>query len=834
MEETSPKTATQSPLAVSLSRVTMKRQEQYSRTGSKIVVHMQNSWLSDLLYIIRKSLQRAMWSAMTLRLLILYLCASINQAEEVCQVGEQKCQDINHKQIQSIQDWWKRQSVIKPIKCHGSPPVPLGEIDPKTSIPILSSYLCDKRDKFRPHSFRGEIDSMGHYQGSGKFKLNATNDDSQVNSNVCFFRGSILGQIPENITGKFKDGVPYGLLKVETESGHTVIGQFVQGSPHGYSRRWNQTKELKLLGHLRDGVLRGRCWYSKFGILIEENCEHIGDWEEGKDETLAIINSTIAIVGRHYSWGNFIDDAHFVRIESTKEMNCQLGVKYSRLEGRPFRFNIYSHEFFYLDDLEYPSCPYTGTWNKQNITQHILRDWFNPLSSMEYENIWRQRESSVPVSPEAPKLIRDIQKVDPGIYSCIAMDHEERFHFRILKGLIDDKGMFQGLFVFEFIDGTGIPEPFFGSKWIQIHGHMKDNVPLRTVLFQYPDGRILSSRIKDGVLHGMSSIFGVRAIFPLAEEFGYSILERSNISRGHGVAGLFNYLNGKPQGNAWIRLLSDGFIHGKFDENGSLTDDNLSFIYPDMTISYVGRFENMVMKSAQLAQVVSERCDQFGIKEVQFSDPSGPMVFYSPPTNTSFGKGPQIPDPYEEANVMLKESNVPNSGQGLFAKRDLIKDQKFCFYSGYLYRNDLELDIYKKRYELNESLSMEDRRKGVTYSIATTISNAHINIPPELHGPGHWYPTLGHKVQCGFHKQGANAVFTDTEHPRYGNIVGLLALRDIKAGEEIFVDYGYKLKAAPYDFPWYHEAKRKMMMEKLEKEGPESLSANSEEQKERP
>ncbi|XP_059087629.1 uncharacterized protein LOC131884018 [Tigriopus californicus] len=771
-----------------------------------------------------------MWSSIGVTILILNLAAGITKAEQACHVEDKQCLEINVRQIQNIQDWWKRQSMMKPVKCHGPPPVDLGEVNPKKSIPILSSKLCDPKQKFRPHAFRGDIDINGHYQGSGKFKLEPTNDDSQINGNVCFSRGSLLGQAPVNITGKFKDGIPYGLLKVETDSNHTVIGQFVDGSPHGYLRRWNQTKQLKLLGHLNDGVFRGRCWFSYHGLLMEENCEHVGTWEKGQDQTLVFLNSTTVIAGRHNSWGNFIDDARFVRIDSTSEQDCQMVVKYSVMKGTPFRFNKFTKEFQFLDGPEYPDCPYSGTWNKKNVTRGLLKEWFNPLSGMDFENIWRQRESSLPVSPQAPKLFQDIQKMDSGLYNCLAMGSQERLQFKVLKGLIDNKGRFQGLFAFKFVNGVGIPEPFFDSGWVEIHGFMKDNVPIRTVIFQYPEGRILSARVKEGVLHGMSSLFGVRAIYPLAKEFGFTILERSNISRGHGVAGLFNFRNGKPHGNAWIRLLSDGFIHGRFNENGSLTGDNLSFIYPDMSIAYVGQFENMVMKAAKVAEVVAERCDEFGIKEVQYSEPSGPDVFYSPPTNISFGEGPRIPDPYEQSNVVLKQSNVPNGGQGLFAKKDILHNQKFCFYSGYIYRNDIEVDIYKQRFELNQSLSMDDRRKGITYSIGTTISAAQINIPPELHGPGHWYPTLGHKVQCDFRERGANAVFTDTEHPRYGNVVGLLALRDIKAGEEIFVDYGYKANLAPYDFPWYHEAKRQMLLEKMANEQAENQNQTDDNQ----
>ena len=37
------------------------------------------------------------------------------------------------------------------------------------------------------------------------------------------------------------------------------------------------------------------------------------------------------------------------------------------------------------------------------------------------------------------------------------------------------------------------------------------------------------------------------------------------------------------------------------------------------------------------------------------------------------------------------------------------------------------------------------------------------------------------------------------EHPRFGVIMSVVALRDLRAGEEVFVSYNYCLGAAP---PW--------------------------------
>lgn len=132
----------------------------------------------------------------------------------------------------------------------------------------------------------------------------------------------------------------------------------------------------------------------------------------------------------------------------------------------------------------------------------------------------------------------------------------------------------------------------------------------------------------------------------------------------------------------------------------------------------MGRFDNREMKGAQLAEVKGHRCNQFGIMEVSFSNPSGPIIEYWPPSNTSFGAGPQVcrdqisssvtnriiltslfqlPDPYESKHVEVVDSSIPNSGQGLVAKTDLKNGTVVAFLSGFVYRNEEEINTYQKR-----------------------------------------------------------------------------------------------------------------------------------------
>ena len=52
-----------------------------------------------------------------------------------------------------------------------------------------------------------------------------------------------------------------------------------------------------------------------------------------------------------------------------------------------------------------------------------------------------------------------------------------------------------------------------------------------------------------------------------------------------------------------------------------------------------------------------------------------------------------------------------------------------------------------------------------------------------------------------------NSVFEETDHPIWGAIVSVFPLVEIKAGMELFVNYGYNSKNFPEDYPWYWKMK---------------------------
>ena len=194
-------------------------------------------------------------------------------------------------------------------------------------------------------------------------------------------------------------------------------------------------------------------------------------------------------------------------------------------------------------------------------------------------------------------------------------------------------------------------------------------------------------------------------------------------------------------------------LHGTISNtNGHISGNSLSYIFPDMETSYVGRFQNRVMREARYAKVKELKCDVNGLPYVStFSNESLDAIFYyEPPSNVSFGAGPEnIRDPYEDNLVHLDVSAVPNSGEGLFLKKGVRSQMLVTSYLGYVYGKE-EGDIYDRHCVMNISKSDDERRHCVKYGIGISYLNKNINIPPEVDVPETYFRSLGPKVRYSY------------------------------------------------------------------------------------
>ena len=134
-----------------------------------------------------------------------------------------------------------------------------------------------------------------------------------------------------------------------------------------------------------------------------------------------------------------------------------------------------------------------------------------------------------------------------------------------------------------------------------------------------------------------------------------------------------------------MELLGDGHLHGQVSPDFSISGEEIAYIYPDGETVLKGKFQDKFMKKAFAHEVEKYDCDETGMLFVKnYSQrKSEDVYFYDPPTNTSFGGGSKnIPDPYEIKMVKQDKSAIPNSGDGVFALKNLPKHRLVAFYSG--------------------------------------------------------------------------------------------------------------------------------------------------------
>ena len=332
------------------------------------------------------------------------------------------------------------------------------------------------------------------------------------------------------------------------------------------------------------------------------------------------------------------------------------------------------------------------------------------------------------------------------------------------------------------------------------------------------------------------------------------------------------YINGIAHGEVWIQMIGGGLLHGTIndDANHLLTGNNVTYLYPDFETMLYGKFVDMKMIKAKEASLLEIQC-RFGMPTItKFEIADSPIeYYYKPPTNTSYGAGPEgVRDPFERKNLILAESTIPNSGEGklliseywaqvtgtfkkmnvtlsrlssnninsnnicmpilfsgIFSTVDwtIQKDQPVlvALYNQYIYTPEQLTFLYKSCH-FNISKSDDERRHCQKYAISQ-CSGKMFNLPSHLDTPDHFHSTLGPKVNHHFRL--TNTFFQCVESPRWGLIQGIHKLKDvvIRKNDELFSNYGYRKGSDfPFDFPWFHALKirteKEILMEKEEEE----------------
>ena len=245
--------------------------------------------------------------------------------------------------------------------------------------------------------------------------------------------------------------------------------------------------------------------------------------------------------------------------------------------------------------------------------------------------------------------------------------------------------------------------------------------------------------------------YKLRHIVILKEKL--STYGQTHAENGIGALGYFE--NSKASGTFWVGMFGgkpNGHLHGTIDvDDGTITGDNISYIYPDMETALLGRFENAVMIKAQESTVLDVKCAKNGLFYVsKYKAPEllSPRFFFERPSNVSFGGGPKdVYDPFEKRWLEVRQATEPNMGDGVFVKKDLKKGMLISSFAGYIYgKNNGELAKYINDCEMNISKSDDERRHCRKYTLPLRTKDAFINIPPENDINEIFLPSMGPKV----------------------------------------------------------------------------------------
>ena len=113
------------------------------------------------------------------------------------------------------------------------------------------------------------------------------------------------------------------------------------------------------------------------------------------------------------------------------------------------------------------------------------------------------------------------------------------------------------------------------------------------------------------------------------------------------------------------------------------SEENITYIYPDMRTVLIGKFKDGVMIEGRPAKILAERCND-GLKEIRLSkpDPKSP-VFTFKRNNRLRIYEPTIMDPFEKSVVYIRTTE--GRGDGLFARRDIDANEVVSYYGGNIF-----------------------------------------------------------------------------------------------------------------------------------------------------
>ena len=247
------------------------------------------------------------------------------------------------------------------------------------------------------------------------------------------------------------------------------------------------------------------------------------------------------------------------------------------------------------------------------------------------------------------------------------------------------------------------------------------------------------------------------------------------------------FIEGIRSGGVWQKQTGNAHLFhylDEEDENDTGKNDNVMscYLYPDYCHVLAGDLEEDCLNEGKFGIISQIECVN-GIPYPSIKIVNG-SIAYSTDMSTALriSLSPLLRDPYEHFRVYVDQSGIPYAGEGLYAKQELEDGSLVALFNG----------VRKREGICNKSnfLSFSEFKIGLDREFF-------LDIPKPVAKLDNYCATLAHKACHSFQP---NAEFTELYHPRFGQIMSIVAKQDIRRGEEILVNYNYSLHMAP---DWY-------------------------------
>ena len=462
-----------------------------------------------------------------------------------------------------------------------------------------------------------------------------------------------------------------------------------------------------------------------------------------------------------------------------------------------FRHNVFQNDNFYRQRKSlYPFCKQEETFNRANIRKSV-ETWWKSVSFPDKDPVLFHTSSTEPFKD------LDNPHIQINLNYFVGRIHLENNTYKIFShakhlhtGKMINAKIYANISTWNTDDWTGPIKIVIGEfKSTALFGSDIDELISRNFVIH---GRLYRSK-----LHGLVRIFGT---IPSDPE---DICEK-HFTPGLGFLGHYN--NGVPSGYCWKRLLGGPWIYGKVDEKGHFSGDDIAYINQDVLTSFKGTFHNGVMIKAKSVEVIGEKCNEEGIKMLEFSAPlssTAEEYHFERPTSETFGDQPLILDPLDKRYVQLGESGI-NTGEksqgigqnGAFANIDITPGTVISHINGYIF-NEMESKILMKKqakliHKKKEFYNKFKENEAVMNDIIETLRESslkyraerkcgHMDIPYEAGQDTTIYnSTRGHKINHSF--GGSNTCLHFHDSARFGIVNSIISSGGvtIPKGTELF------------------------------------------------